>query len=253
MRMNEGASGIVDLYWIPLGAGAHVVRISGKIYEAIVATRRRRPRLALYHSALEVRVPGGRFVIESAPVVNPHGEGVASSRGDRLGRRGQGDSACSATRYGAGVVARSPTRAKLFRARSPPSASRQLLASKMLYLRCRPGKRVVTGCERTRQGIDCSNRSGRSLSNGHSHSTPSRGGRRRFPNPRPLRFVVFSSRARKAACHPAPALRHWFHRSVRQPRVRDAVCCPRRCIESNGRRDNRDGAEVGLESSAPNP
>ena len=26
----------VDLYWIPLGAGAHVVRISGKIFEALV-------------------------------------------------------------------------------------------------------------------------------------------------------------------------------------------------------------------------
>jgi hypothetical protein len=64
----------VDLYWIPLGAGAHVVRISGKIYEAIVATRERRPRFALYHSALEIRVPEGRFVIESAPVVNQHGD-----------------------------------------------------------------------------------------------------------------------------------------------------------------------------------
>jgi hypothetical protein len=51
-----------------------VVRISGKIYEAIVATRERRPRFALYHSALEIRVPEGRFVIESAPVVNQHGD-----------------------------------------------------------------------------------------------------------------------------------------------------------------------------------
>jgi hypothetical protein len=31
------APGAVDLYWIPLGAGAHVVRLSGKLYEAITA------------------------------------------------------------------------------------------------------------------------------------------------------------------------------------------------------------------------
>jgi hypothetical protein len=28
----------IDLYWIPLGAGAHVVRLSGKAYEAIKAS-----------------------------------------------------------------------------------------------------------------------------------------------------------------------------------------------------------------------
>jgi len=58
----------VDLYWIPLGAGAHVVRLSGKIYEGITAFIGHRPRYALYHTALEVRVPAGRFVIESAPI-----------------------------------------------------------------------------------------------------------------------------------------------------------------------------------------
>jgi hypothetical protein len=29
--------GAVDLYWIPLGAGAHVVRVSGKLFEAASA------------------------------------------------------------------------------------------------------------------------------------------------------------------------------------------------------------------------
>jgi hypothetical protein len=71
-QMTSEAS--VDLYWIPLGAGAHVVRISGKIYEAIVAIRGHRSRFALYHSALEIRVPEGRFIIESAPVINQQGE-----------------------------------------------------------------------------------------------------------------------------------------------------------------------------------
>ena len=57
----------VDLYWIPLGAGgAAAVRVSGRVYEGIQARREgRRPR-ALYHTALEVRLPEGRFVIENA-------------------------------------------------------------------------------------------------------------------------------------------------------------------------------------------
>src|SRR5215216_7721659 len=62
------APGAIDLYWIPLGAGAHVVRLSGKVYEAITAFIGRRPRCALYHTALEVGVSDGWFVIESAPI-----------------------------------------------------------------------------------------------------------------------------------------------------------------------------------------
>lgn len=31
-----------DLYWIPLGAGGHYVRFSGRVFEAIEAARRRR-------------------------------------------------------------------------------------------------------------------------------------------------------------------------------------------------------------------
>lgn len=58
----------VDLYWIPLGAGAHVVRISGWLFEAISALLRHRRRCDLYHSALVIHVPEGRFVIEQAPV-----------------------------------------------------------------------------------------------------------------------------------------------------------------------------------------
>ncbi|HSJ51404.1 MAG TPA: hypothetical protein VLA90_08990 [Actinomycetota bacterium] len=56
----------VDLYWLPLGAGGHFVRLNGRIYEAILARRDRRPRFDLYHSALEVQVPDGRFAIEMA-------------------------------------------------------------------------------------------------------------------------------------------------------------------------------------------
>ena len=65
--------GAVDLYWIPLGADAHVVKISGAIFEAVAAFVGRRPRAALYHSALQIQVPGGRYVVEQAPVVDAHG------------------------------------------------------------------------------------------------------------------------------------------------------------------------------------
>jgi hypothetical protein len=57
----------IDLYWLPLGAGGHSVRWNGRIFEWVVARLERRDRCDLYHSALEVRVPEGRFVIEQAP------------------------------------------------------------------------------------------------------------------------------------------------------------------------------------------
>ncbi len=71
----------VDLYWIPLGAGAHVVRACGAMFEAGAAFVARRARCDLYHSALEVRAPEGRFVIEQAPVPDEVGarRGVVAS------------------------------------------------------------------------------------------------------------------------------------------------------------------------------
>jgi len=63
---SESIAGI-DLYWLPLGAGGHSVRLNGKVYEAVVARLRGRDRCDLYHAALEVRAPEGRFVIEQAP------------------------------------------------------------------------------------------------------------------------------------------------------------------------------------------
>jgi hypothetical protein len=73
-RMSPVSSpGTVDLYWIPLGAGGHVVRLNGRVHEAIKAFLEHRPRCGLLHSALEVRVPDGLFVIESAPIPDQRG------------------------------------------------------------------------------------------------------------------------------------------------------------------------------------
>ncbi len=63
----------VELYWLPLGAGGHSVRFNGRVYEALVAARDGRPRLDLYHAALRVLLPEGRFVIEQAPVPDRRG------------------------------------------------------------------------------------------------------------------------------------------------------------------------------------
>jgi hypothetical protein len=67
-RTNEGPSpSWIDLLWIPLGAGGvGFVRMNGRLYEAVKALSERRPAKRLYHTALDVHVPEGRFTIENA-------------------------------------------------------------------------------------------------------------------------------------------------------------------------------------------
>jgi hypothetical protein len=70
----------IDLYWLPLGAGGSFVRFNGRIFEALQASVARRRALDLYHSALEVNVAEGRFVIEITPVPDSdgHSRGVVA-------------------------------------------------------------------------------------------------------------------------------------------------------------------------------
>ncbi len=63
----------IYLYWLPLGAGGNFVRLNGKVYEAVAAKIQHRPPCDLYHSALQVVVPDGRYVIEQTPVIDAHG------------------------------------------------------------------------------------------------------------------------------------------------------------------------------------
>jgi len=58
----------VDLYWLPLGAGGHFVRLNGRIYEALAARLQRRDACDLYHSALQVEDGQDTYVIEQTPV-----------------------------------------------------------------------------------------------------------------------------------------------------------------------------------------
>jgi hypothetical protein len=85
---EAGGQGAVDLYWLPLGAGGHFVRLNGRIYESLAARLQRRPRYDLYHSALQVELGGERFVIEQTPV--PSGEDHGVVAGGAVGVRWAG-------------------------------------------------------------------------------------------------------------------------------------------------------------------
>jgi hypothetical protein len=65
----------VDLYWLPLGAGGHSVRLNGRVFEAVAARVQRRTPCDLYHSALIVTTPDGAYAIEMTPV--PRGDRAA--------------------------------------------------------------------------------------------------------------------------------------------------------------------------------
>lgn len=60
--------GSVDLYWIPLGAGARSVRLNGIVFEAIAAALQRRSRRGIYHSALRITLPSGIYMVEMTPI-----------------------------------------------------------------------------------------------------------------------------------------------------------------------------------------
>ncbi len=78
----------VDLYWLPLGAGGHSVRLNGRVFEWVEARRAGRETRALYHSALEVALGSERFVIEVGPVSRgPHGVVATSAVGSGLAGR----------------------------------------------------------------------------------------------------------------------------------------------------------------------
>lgn len=65
---DRWAAASVMLYWLPLGAGGHLVRWNGRIFEALVARHEHRAARDLYHSALEVHIGAERYVIEMTPV-----------------------------------------------------------------------------------------------------------------------------------------------------------------------------------------
>ena len=79
----------IDLYWLPLGAGGRSVRLNGKAFEAVAAWLGGRDRRDLYHSALQVYVPEGRFVVEQTPAWSDGAERGVVARGS-VGDRAAG-------------------------------------------------------------------------------------------------------------------------------------------------------------------
>jgi hypothetical protein len=78
---DPSTTAAVDLFWIPLGAGGHCVRLNGRVYEAFEATYAHRPRCDLYHAALVVALDGDRYTIEIAPSpdADESGRGVVAT------------------------------------------------------------------------------------------------------------------------------------------------------------------------------
>lgn len=58
---------LVTLWWIPVGAGGHVVIHTSRWWELLRARREHRDPRPLFHAALEVNVGGERRVIEMTP------------------------------------------------------------------------------------------------------------------------------------------------------------------------------------------
>lgn len=85
--MSDSGGAAVDLYWLPLGAGGHFVRLNGRLYEAVMSRLERRPARDLYHSALQVAVPDGTYVIEQTPVPDLSGAGRGVVREGPVGSR----------------------------------------------------------------------------------------------------------------------------------------------------------------------
>jgi hypothetical protein len=73
--MNSAGDSGIDIYWLPVDAGGHSVRLNGRAFEWLAAKRAHRGPLDLYHAALEVQLDGARYTIEMTPI--PDGDGAS--------------------------------------------------------------------------------------------------------------------------------------------------------------------------------
>ncbi len=67
---GDGAAASVDLFWLPLGAGGHVVRWNGRLYERWSARRQHREPADLYHCGLVLTLDDVTYAVEMGPVWN---------------------------------------------------------------------------------------------------------------------------------------------------------------------------------------
>lgn len=74
-RGDRTTDASVAIWWIPLGAGGRFVAFNGRVYERVCAWREHRAPRPLFHSALDVVVPEGRYVVENAwPIPDERGD-----------------------------------------------------------------------------------------------------------------------------------------------------------------------------------
>lgn len=90
LGIPDDAVASLDLHWVPLGAGASVVRFSGRCYEALTATMAGRRRRSLFHAALTARVHGADVAVEVAPVPDDDGASRGVVGGGPVGVRALG-------------------------------------------------------------------------------------------------------------------------------------------------------------------
>ncbi len=83
---SAGELDYLDLYWLPVGAGTHFQKASLVLYERVAATLGRRPRGALYHTALKFALDGRAYTLELMPVPAP--QGIPSLMTGPVGVRG---------------------------------------------------------------------------------------------------------------------------------------------------------------------
>lgn len=71
----------IRLWWLPVGAGGHVVIHTSRWWERWRSLREGRSPRPLFHAALEILVPDGRYAVEMAPAWGPGagGPGVVAT------------------------------------------------------------------------------------------------------------------------------------------------------------------------------
>ena len=67
---GDGSHDWLDLVWLPLGAGGHLVRWNGRVYEWLSARQAHRVPMDLYHAGLMLRRGEVTYAVEMGPVWN---------------------------------------------------------------------------------------------------------------------------------------------------------------------------------------
>ena len=141
----------VDLYWLPLGAGGHSVRLNGRLFEAVAAGVQHRRTFDLYHAALEVRL--GRSGSDRTGSDSRRARRSARRRRGRAGRRALRRADAHPSLRGAALARRSENRHRRSCGQPSQADRRPRCRSAIVAERGRPPSARV-GPGRVRNGRD---------------------------------------------------------------------------------------------------